>query len=667
MIEEKRYKETIFICREEIHYLVFNLVKHKYKEFRIYSLMEAYGLFFNKINEDLNKNILKNSDLSIHDIIAYENSLKNYNDINLETRAILEKILKKKEDFSKNMFYFIGYSKTEKYIKELIDNNKILNTKFYEDIKSTNDYEQNIMYFNSINEEIEYIFRCIQKDINNSQKVRIIIDPLYYEFYLKLAANNYGIFLVDMDKNVIKESIIYKDLYRISNKGKSLIKYLELNEYIYRDKEVYSYILKILKEYNIDFYENKRVNLEALFDKIEYNISEKEVGFNSKFDVIDGKKTYILGCDKILKNMNNLFLYNFAVSHGTKIILSASKNEKDQNLFSFYKTKEQSKEANKNNNQKKEVFNDYRRKISITSDEMEEYNLCPFRYYCRFVLGINIDNPSIEKFDKYSKMVIDKAYDLSSSIEKITKNISNNFDFNYKEELFLKRINLDLIKVNRTIQRRIDSFKFQAINIEIKNNLHYLSKIDEKYFIKDCIDVLIIFNGQNYAIINYTYKDKVFNYNLIKEGIGARLLIDIILLVENFNIKTSDIIGSFYQPLRSLNSNISKPFEYDESFLLEGIYTEDIDKLKLFDDSFLANKESFNIKNLFLKDDGTLKKSNNLFDESKLNQMICEMKSKILETIKSINNKKFDPHPFKNKFLDACKCCKYKEICQKDE
>ena len=666
MIEE-RYKETIFICREEINSLLFNLVKHKYKEFRIYSLMEAYGLFFNKINEDLNKYILKNSDLSIRDIIEYENSLKIYNNINFETRILLEKILKKKEDFSKNTFYFIGYSKNEKYIKELIDNNKILNTKFYENIKSANDYEQNIMYFNSIDEEMKYIFEHIQKDINNSKEVRIIIDPFYYEFYIKLAAKNYGISLIDMDKNVIKESIIYKDLYRTSNRGKSLIKYLELNEYIYQNKEVYSYILDILKEYNIDFYENKRANLEALFDKIEFNILAKEVGFTSKFEVFNGKKTYILGCDKVLKNMNNLFLYNFAVSHGTKIILSANKNQKDQNFFNFYKTNEQSKEVNKINNHKAEIYNDYRRKIAITSDEMEEYNLCPFRYYCRFILGIKIDNPSIEKFDKYSKTIIDNVYGLSSSIEKITKNLSNNFDFNYKEELFLKRINLDLIKVNKTIQRRIDSFNYQNTNIEIKNNLHYLSKIDENYFINDCIDVLIIYNNQNYVIINYTYKDKLFNCNLIKEGIGAKLLINIILLMENFNIKASDIIGSFYQPLRSLNSNISKPFEYDESFLLEGIYTEDIDKMKLFDDSFLVNKESFNIKNLVLKDDRTLKKSNNLFDESKLNQMIFELKGKILETIKSINNKKFAPHPFKNNFLDACKCCYYKEICQKDD
>ena len=310
-------------------------------------------------------------------------------------------------------------------------------------------------------------------------------------------------------------------------------------------------------------------------------------------------------------------------------------------------------------------INNIDRFLSLSYTTINEFNECPFRYFSSNVLKAKTyeSNYSLALGNLFHKILedsISKEIDFNNYKE----DIANDFVSN-KDKFFL---NMHLEQLKEVLEKNKKFAKnsfFKKVLPEKKIRFN----LDKNTVLEGKIDKTMIDEGtQKIAVVDYKTGSFKFEIDKVKYGLSLQLPI-YKLLLENV-YPNYEIVGLFIQRILV---NLSKEKECKEKYYLDGLYSSDMNTLKLLDKSWLNtfdDNEKLILKSSYISGLTSLVSLSEL-SKASLKKVIPEnlsqiCKEKVLETVTRIRNNDFNIEPVmvedKPRTL-ACNQCSYKDIC----
>ena len=360
-----------------------------------------------------------------------------------------------------------------------------------------------------------------------------------------------------------------------------------------------------------------------------------------------------------VKIMNNSF-------NATKLIYKYHKNnykngENAAKLNNFYN---RAINIEENYNYKFKNFIDSSYSLTRSSySALNNYYVCPFKFYCEKVLGISTDIKTsaidLGNFThKVLEKVFDKDFDFEESFNNAINDKKNKFDESTK--LFFNHVVKDYVKVIASflIERYnegnyIEHFSERKMTYEV-GNTEFLGFIDS---------VLVSeMNGFKYlTIVDYKTGSAKFDPVQAEYGLTLQLPIYSLFASKDKELESYKIGGLFIQSLFSV-SNFESENHLNENSIkfglkLSGIYEADPD--------YICSIE----KNATDK----VEKSKFISSKPSHEDMISEMKEvaeeKVVEFVSKVNDFQFEILPYKfstSDKLDGCEYCSFRNICYRN-
>lgn len=440
----------VIICPNEIKRVFLSLKsKDPYLNVTLFSLNELQKQIFGSYDKEAISYLLQHTSYPIKVIKQYLNYIQRGIDVSvnpevediyniLTNNNFLEVNDLIKELFKNNEVLIIGYAEDNIELKHILD---LLAPKqvAFELIDNLIDkHENNIIKFNTIDEEIRYIFNTIiEEEIKASQnglKVRkkyIVCDDNKYEPYLRTYAKSYKIKLYFKNSKSIAGNAITKGLLNEALVGNDLNSYLNsvketANE---DDLNVINSLEQLINDYLVLFNDGTNVKyVDKLYDNLRYLVDEvkvvephykNELIVTSKIDLNPNVDYYLLGASDIfvpsLKKNNQILDDSVLESNG--INSSRIANIEIEELTKAF------------------IFFSSIKHISYYEKEGKDIN-----YTTNFIESKNIIEPNRLYFD-YSKESTAAYYSRAVDVKK--KYNEHIFDLNYKDELISKDVDLD--------------------------------------------------------------------------------------------------------------------------------------------------------------------------------------------------------------------------------
>lgn len=539
----------------------------------------------------------------------------------------------------------------------LKDNNSIYSTKtakdFLKTLNETRDIKkslevipQNNIYNKIIDIINRYIFvkqiddtylEIITSEIKNakldSEEIEGALKVINYnEIYDK--SKHY--YILGLNQNVIPK--IYSDDGIIEDKYKKDLRMFTANE---KNKNEVKLVTNILKTFpNI------------------YVSYKKEDSFQSYYpsSIIDDLNLEVEKKPKPKYNHSNNY---------NKLLLSSlldsyiNYNEEDEriyNLYPLYKDIDYKTYDNKYTEvESKKIQKVIKEKLTLSYSSMNNYFLCPFKYYIENILklnpyketfAINIGNI----FHSILEKMYEKDFDFDTEFTKRTESMS----LSPSETFFLKKLYIILKEDIEVIKMQDNHSEFKEKLTERKITIDKSKKFKISFVgIVDKISIL-----DNYIVItDYKTGNNDATLENIDDGLNLQLPTYIYLIKNEF--KESKIAGFYLQ--RLINTKpVDKEESYGEKLKLNGYTINNENIIRKIDDTYT---DSMVIKGM--------RKSNNgfygytkLISEEEIEKIYNIVEQNVEKVIKAVEKTDFkiNPKRLKNELI-SCRFCKYQDLC----
>ena len=303
---------------------------------------------------------------------------------------------------------------------------------------------------------------------------------------------------------------------------------------------------------------------------------------------------------------------------------------------------------------------------------ISHYFECPFKFYLNYYYKLEEFETSFSTFiGSAFHEVLEKCLDGSIDIDDVyyqyIEDHKKDLPYTEKEQYYVDKVKDELYFIVETIKNQYESFtgeitdEWHEKGIE-KSTEELGLNTNIKSVFKGIVDKCI-FVGNDVFIIDYkTGTSAHLDRDHFEYGITIQLPIYLFLL-KNLN-KDYTIVGMYLQHiLQGLvyrNGNKDYTQLKTDSLKLDGLTLDDEDKISEFDAGYTYSKL---ITGLRKKSDGTWMYDNRIItyeDQDKLYDMI---KNLIEECINKTSDAVFDISPIKDKTVDGCKYCSYRDIC----
>lgn len=298
------------------------------------------------------------------------------------------------------------------------------------------------------------------------------------------------------------------------------------------------------------------------------------------------------------------------------------------------------------------------KKVVLSYTLLNDYSLCPFRYYLNHILKIDpfVEN-SYAKIGNFAHEIIQHIMD-NYDYDNIYANIKSNYTFEPIQALFLPRVKRDLKITFDKLREIYSQLNFTKYYSELPFHL-YLDKFVE---VKGRIDTVITCDGiQPYLLcVDYKFKSSVdaIDEDLFEYGLSMQLPTYALALSLDNDLSKQHIGGLYYLKINSSNT-INKEEKIYNDIKLNGITNKDIypSLNSMFNDKFKSyfifrSLPNDNVENARFK-------SNDWFVD-----VIKRTKEIYRETAKKIIAEDFSISPISiNGDKRGCKYCTFKDIC----
>lgn len=309
-------------------------------------------------------------------------------------------------------------------------------------------------------------------------------------------------------------------------------------------------------------------------------------------------------------------------------------------------------------------------KLLLSYSSIDQYYRCSFRYYLQHILKLSKYEENFAIFiGNLFHYILSVAFLDNFDFEKEFSNYLKDYNGNYKENFFIKKLKGELKFVIETIQKQNDLSHFKQERYEERVYMNQTGNISITFM--GVIDKIKYYkqNDKNYIVI-IDYKTGYPETNLKNTVYGLEMQLPIYLYLANHlkQIKNVEVVGIYLQKI--LNKKLTRDFNKDyqqerrNQLKLEGYSVDDEEILEQFD---ITYKDSDMIK-------GLKKGSNGFYAYSKMlsRQQIVSLNrlvsKKIEEAKNNILEAKFDINPKQiGETLKGCEFCEYKELCYRKE
>lgn len=685
----KKYDLNIDVCKVYLNNLYVIDINKEYTSSKLNFLKE---LKIDLINNNLLsfndgfKNYLKDKDIEVknyYDLDLYEEKALNYkniipnstidvpvyefNTMEEEVSFVCEKIVELlNNEIDINKISLCNVSKDYFYtLKRLFSYYNIpINIPFKYSIYSTKvvkDYLNNgILDLEDLNK-----YSINKKIINNIRDIRdeidkeILIDNLKNTYISNIKYTNAVsikdlkneefnddeyVFVLGFNQDVLPRN--YKDVEYISDNLKSEVLMYSTNYLNKREKDTIIYLLSKIKNLYLSyklcspfesFYRSSLIDELNLKVINNYKSEYKYSNFYNKLllgDMLDRYSLY----GEIDSNLDKLYnTYNIPY------------NVYDNKFTGI-------------NNDTYLINLSYPLKLSYTS--LNSYNECGFKYYLKYVLKIDEFESTFPAFigslyHEILSLYRNTNFDLELEFNKYLEKR----DLNLKEKLLLVRIKKDLIKFIDVLKKQnlLTNYKDELyekrieIDLQKKVSVQFVGSIDKIMYYKNIEDTY-------FSIVDYKSGTIDTHIEPMKYGLHMQLPV-YLYLIHYGRIFTNPIFtGIYYQNILFNYPTFDEKLEktLKNRYLLKGYSTDQVSILEKFDCTY---KDSELIKSMNYSDEKGFGRFTKLIDNDTMYNLIKFTKNeidtktdKILDGDFSINPKVYDKD-------SACKYCTFKDIC----
>ena len=496
------------------------------------------------------------------------------------------------------------------------------------------------------------------------------------------------------DDNIL-DNLIY-DFKHINTKNtllKNKIEIIPLKDNIINDDE-YVFLLNYnsssipISYKDDDFFDDdtkKKINLET---SEELNRVEREININIIKSIKNLIITYKLKTpyDSFLKSTlldieskrvpiinkySNKMNY-FKLSNRLDNLIKFSTKEDDVDyLYSLYKDIDYRKYNNCFKGiDNKDLLRLLNNKLSLSYSSMNNYYLCPFKYYMENILYLSKEEKTFALdignifHELLSKSFID-GFNLDEEFKKVIGGTSVP-----KEKFFLNKLKDELKFVIDTIKYQNT---FSSLDKALYENKIYVNKSGTiKLTFTGTIDKLLYKeDGDKTYIVIIDYKTGNPDINLTNTIYGLDMQLPVYLYLANNmrDIKNVEVIGFYLQHVLDNEINKEKDKKYSnikkDKLRLVGYTVDDESMIGLFDKNY---SDSQVIKALKKNQDGSFSSNSKLVSKKQINGLISLTEKHIDNAFKEILDGNFDIKPKRiGDNLVSCTYCKYRDVCFRKE
>ena len=302
---------------------------------------------------------------------------------------------------------------------------------------------------------------------------------------------------------------------------------------------------------------------------------------------------------------------------------------------------------------------------------VSHYFECPFKYYLNVFFKLEEYTSTFSTliggaFHRVLELCLnDDTLDFNEIYDNFIEENKKSLPYGHKEEYFVNDLRNELEFILNTV-------KEQQSNMIITDEWHEKEKeFDAKDLglnvniaakIKGVVDKCI-FNGNDVIIVDYkTGSSAKIKRDYFEYGVTIQLPIYLFLL-KNIN-KDFNILGMYLQHILEglVYKKDNKTYEQTkiDRLKLDGLTLDDMSKL---DKTLIIDKKEKLIKGIQIKLDGTYQYPQNIItyeDQDKIYDMI---KNLLEDCINNTVDGKYDIAPIKDKNVNGCDYCSYKDIC----
>ncbi len=529
--------------------------------------------------------------------------------------------------------------------------------------KMVNDLFVNLTNYNNLIEAVQKL------NSNDDSYIFGLIIDIINQYNL----TNYSIrTTVDFFKHILEnkkyEPIIYDKAIKINDCNARYQFFINFNEGIapttIKDEGyLSSNDLKLLGLDSVD--EMNKINLHAL----ENTITTKEGLVLTYHHTKDGK---IVNPSKLVSNLN-LKVVDIKYEYGKSIVADkinlAAINE-NYNRYGVYNDvldiydtsflRDTYNHSFKFNN--KAIFNEYLNKLdklTLSYTSMSNFFKCSFAYYLNKFLRLSEYEDTLgATLGQFAHKILEDSYNDDFNLE---VNKDKYFEvFKTSKEKFFGEIMFSLVK--KVIEFNKESEERSALDQKmLEGNIDV--KVDELFTFNGRIDKMLYkLDGDNayIAIIDYKTGGDKPSLNNLEDGLNLQLPSYIYLAsnMDEFKDKKITIIGIYLQKINMANTDK----DIKNTFKLEGYTINDKDVISILDPTFNNSKYIYGLKT---NNDGSINKNSKVLtsdDFKKLKNIVADRIKDVVSNIYACNFK-IAPIKMPGDKVDACKYCKFSDIC----
>ena len=294
---------------------------------------------------------------------------------------------------------------------------------------------------------------------------------------------------------------------------------------------------------------------------------------------------------------------------------------------------------------------------TLTAYKLENYNLCPFSYYLKYLLRLDDFETNIYAFmgnvtHKVLEMNTKKInYDLASIINSQDFPQNDAYKFSLYQEIIEENINLikEVVNSFEELSEFKDKISEYQINLPYDQNFTLTGKIDK---------VMIDSKYQYFLIVDYKYGDK--NYN--PEDIDKDYVLQLPFYMYCYNLSYPNLkpAGMLYQQTSVKKEERNKEADYR----MKGLVIDLTSVVERIDPSLSK------IVNVRITNNGEFyKNSKSIISKEKIDLLMKRMNDLINTVANKIKCGNFEIKPILTDFDNlthdsvSCKYCNYGSIC----
>lgn len=540
----------------------------------------------------------------------------------------------------------------------------------------------NVLKNNNLNTSIDFITsKYDMSNLNNKYIIEQIIKVLNkYTFVeeknlliyilknelskinIKSEKNKNAVNIIDIKNNIISDEdyifligfnmgnipIIYKDEDYLSDIEKEKLNIEKSYEKNKIEKENMINIIKSIKNLFITY------KLKTNFDSYMPSLLIDEMNLNVIRN-LDKKYNY--------SNIYNDLILSIKLDN----LIKFGKNDDDLSILYFNRLNDNYlKYDNKFKGIDKLKFkNSLKGKLLLSYSSIDNYNRCAFRYYLNNILKITeFEETFAQNIGTIFHNVLSRAFKENFNFELEFNEVINEYNFNNKEEFFMKKLKEELRFIIDTINKQNN---FNSLDKALYENKIYINKEGNiKLTFMGIVDKLLYKeeNGKTYLVI-IDYKTGFLHTNLNNTiyGIDMQLPVYLYLTKEGL-FKNAEVIGFYLQKI--LNNEIVRDHkktylnQKEDNLKLLGYTIDDPELVSKFDFSYTDSEV---VKSLKFGKNGFYSYSKTISQE-KIDKLIEIVKENIDDAFDNILSAKFDINPKRvGKENIGCSFCKYSDIC----